>query len=507
MNRRHLSDSDALWPSVLRSGMTYAPPADGGNAMAGNRDSRVRLQTLVGLRWLAILGQALAVLAVAGWLRASMPLFEVLATIMVSAVLNGYLSFRYAGQRTLTQQEAAFQLAFDLAQLSLLLYLTGGICNPFSMLMMVPVTVSATVLARRTTLMLLALALVLSLAITLDSRPLPWPAGETPPQLDDLYLVGLWVALATTMVFLTLYASRVTAEARQRSHALHATREALEKEQRLADLGALAAATAHELGTPLGTIVLTLKDLLSDIPDDSPWREDLELVMDQVQRCRCILERLRSRELESDHHPFDVQPVEALLREAVRPHEERAGVEISITCRPHIDTGKVKGGESADRKRDSAGPAGLDGRPGEQPRIARRPEILHALNNFIENAISFAESRIALHARWNDRFLVIRIEDDGPGFPSQIRERLGEPYVTTRRPAAGVPFEESGASGLGLGIFIAVSLLERTGARVKFANRRSGGAVVEILWPRGSDGRFGSDWRATHGVSAPGGGS
>ncbi len=487
MKRWRLSDPQSLWPSLVQGALPYAVPEDGARPSTRHSDSRVRLQTLVGLRWLAILGQAIAVLVVAGWLRAPLPLGEVLATITVSAALNTYLSFRYAGQRTLTQQEAAFQLAFDLAQLSLLLYLTGGICNPFSMLLMVPVTVSATVLARRMTLMLLAFALTLSLGITLHARPLPWPDGARAPELPDLFLVGLWVALATTMIFLTLYASRVTAEARQRSQALHATREALEKERRLADLGALAAATAHELGTPLGTIVLTLKDLLSDMPADSPWREDLELVMDQVQRCRRILERLRSRELEGGHHPFDVQPVEALLREAVRPHERHAGVEISITCRPALEPPATR--SSAPR----GGRTGSDGRsrPAEadQPRILRRPEILHALNNFLENAIAFARSRVALHARWDERSLRIRIEDDGPGFPPQVRERLGEPYVTTRRPVGGTPGEEGGASGLGLGIFIAVSLLERTGARVRFANRRTGGAVVEIVWPRAPDGR------------------
>lgn len=419
-------------------------------------------RTLIGLRWLAIAGQLTVVAIVAGWLRAPIPLTFVGGAIAISAIVNLMLSCERRAAPMLSERAAAAQLAFDISQLAAVLYMTGGICNPFSVMMLVPVTIAASLLNTRAMLIFLAFALALLLAIAVDPWPLPWPDPH-PLVLPDIYVFAIWAALSIAMVFVALYANRVTAEGRRGVAALDAARAALERERQLADLGALAAAAAHQLGTPLGTITLTVKELLAELPPDSPWREDLDLVMAEVERCRKALERLRARDFADDSHPFDSQPVEAILREAARPFEERSKLQFTI----------------------AAGPMDGEHAPSPQPRLPRRPEILHALANFIENAVSFARSRVLLEARWNARELQITITDDGPGFADSVIDRLGEPYVTTRRGGVSThaPPGESGL-GFGLGIYIAVSLLARTGARLRFANMPEGGARVTIIWPR-----------------------
>ncbi len=461
------------WQSLFSSlggGVYQAQPA----AEAGDR-SDIPLfaadrpvlprRTLIGLRWLAIAGQLAVVAIVVGWIRAPVPLVFVGGAIAISVIVNLMLIYERRVAPMLSERAAAAQLAFDLTQLAAVLYMTGGICNPFSVMMLVPVTIAASLLNRRAMLIFLLFALALLLAIALQPWPLPWPDPE-PFTLPDIYVFAIWGALSIAMIFVALYANRVTAEGRRSMAALDAARAALERERQLADLGALAAAAAHQLGTPLGTITLTLKELLSEVPQDAPWRADLEVMMAETERCRQALERLRAHDFADDTHPFDSQPVEAILREAARPFEERSRLRFVITARPM--------GEQQEQL--------------SQPRLPRRPEILLALANFIENAVSFARSQVVLEAGWDARALVITITDDGPGFADEVIDRLGEPYITTRRggPSTQAPPGESGL-GFGLGVYIAVSLLTRTGARVNFQNRGQGGATVTITWSRPSE--------------------
>ncbi len=458
------------WQSLFSSlGSVYQaqPEAEAGRRadvrlFAADRPVLPR-RTLIGLRWLAIAGQLTVVAIVAGWLRAPVPLVFVGGAIAISAVVNLMLTCERRAGPMLSERAAAAQLAFDLAQLAAVLYMTGGICNPFSVMILVPVTIAASLLNTRAMLIFLAFALTLLLAIALQPWPLPWPDPE-PFALPDIYVFAIWGALSIAMVFVALYANRVTAEGRRGVAALDAARAALERERQLADLGALAAAAAHQLGTPLGTITLTLKELLAEVPQEAPWRADLEVMMTEAERCRQALERLRARDFAKDTHPFDSQPVEAILREAARPFEERSRLRFVITARPG--------------NRATADHA-------VQPRLPRRPEILHALANFIENAVSFARSEVSLAARWDAHALVVTIADDGPGFAEEVIDRLGEPYVTTRRGGLGThaPPGESGL-GFGLGVYIAVSLLARTGAKVRFRNGTQGGAIVTITWSR-----------------------
>ncbi len=419
--------------------------------------ARVRLETLLTLRWIAIAGQLATVLVVHFGLGFSFPLWGALTAIAISAAVNLYLMRRHPPGRQLSDRDVATELAFDLVQLSFLLYLTGGLANPFALLILAPVTISATVLSRRSTLLLLLMGLLLISALALWHRPLPWTG--TPLVIPRLYLFGVWAGLALAMTFLALYVARVSAEARQRARALAATQAALARAQKLSDLGTLAAAAAHELGTPLGTITLVARELLCDLAPSDPHHEDVELIAAQAARCREILQQLSATPADAADHPFNRQPLAALAREAARPFERLTDVVIEIRDQP------------------------TDSAAGTQPVVRRRPEILHALTSFIENAVGFARSRVVVEIVWNSDAVSMRIVDDGPGFDAAILRSLGDPYLRRGGRAFAAPGRD-GAAGLGLGVFIAKTLLERTGARVGFANRSSGGAVVDIHWPR-----------------------
>ena len=419
--------------------------------------AHVRLETLLALRWIAIAGQLATVLVIHFALGFALPLPGALAAIAISAAINVYLTLRHPPGRQLSDREVAAELAFDLVQLSFLLYLTGGLANPFALLILAPVTISATVLSRRSTLLLLLMGLLLITALAIWHRPLPWTGP--PLVIPRLYLFGVWSGLALAMTFLALYVARVSAEARQRARALAATQAALARAQKLSDLGTLAAAAAHELGTPLGTITLAARELLCDLSPADPHHEDIELIAEQAARCREILQQLSATPADAADHPFNRQPLAALAREAARPFERLTDVAIDIRDRPE------------------------DPSVGPQPVVRRRPEILHALTSFIENAVGFARSRVVIEIVWSNAHVSMRIVDDGPGFDPAILRSLGDPYL--RR--GGRSFTGSGrdgAAGLGLGVFIAKTLLERTGARVGFANAVDGGAVVDIRWPR-----------------------
>ena len=213
----------------------------------------------------------------------------------------------------------------------------------------------------------------------------------------------------------------------------------------------MAAAAAHELDTPLSTIALAAKEMLTDIPE-GPLREDVELIISQSARCRAILAKLRN--LGADGDPFATVTIGELIAEVARPHEA-AGKTIEIL-------------------RNAIG--------GPEPVIRRNVGLLYGLGNLIENAVNFAKTAVRIEARWDRATLTIALTDDGPGFPAELITRLGEPYLTTR-PRNGEQSE--GAGGLGLGIFIAKTLLERTGARLRFENEATDGrARVEIVWPR-----------------------
>ncbi|MEA2855830.1 MAG: two-component system, sensor histidine kinase RegB [Methylobacteriaceae bacterium] len=418
----------------------------------GRRARRLRVDTLVRLRWLAIAGQSAAVLGTFFGLRFNLPIGPCLLGIAVSAALNIALRLRLSRTHRLADGPAAALLAFDILQLSALLFLTGGIENPFVMLFLAPVMISAVSLPGRLTLALAALMIACATGLTVEHMPLPWYAGEH-LTLPLLYRISIWVALVLGAAFIGIYAARVAEEARRLGDALTATELVLAREQHLTQLDGLAAAAAHELGTPLATIALVAAELRKQTPQDASTKEDLALLAQEIGRCRTILGKLTSLSEDADG-VFDRMKLSQLIEEVVEP-QRHFGVEV----------------------RDS------QGGEGPEPVCLRNPGILYGLGNLVENAIDFARSEVCIRATWSPQAVTVTVEDDGPGFSPEVRARLGEPYVSTRTDRRA-KIEEG--SGLGLGLFIANTLLERSGATVKMANADppQTGARITVRWPR-----------------------
>jgi len=411
----------------------------------------LRLDTLIRLRWLAVSGQIAALVTVNLFLGYPLPISLCLSVVILSAGLNLVLRLKYPVARRLGDRGAGLLLAYDLLQLTALLYLTGGLKNPFCLLYLAPVMISATALTWTTTALLGVLAAVCAGLVGLWAQPLPW-GGDTAPVLPDLYLAGIWVSLIVAIGFIGAHAWRVAEEARELAQALAATELVLAREQHLSAIDGLAAAAAHELGTPLSTIALVVKEMQRALPPDSPHAEDVTLLREQVQRCRDILQKLTS--LRSGDAPFDRMPLRHLLEEVVEPHRN-FGVTIAVDVEQHEG----------------------------DPVIDRNPGLLYGLGNLVENAVDFATTRVDITAAWTPARLALTVWDDGPGFSPEVIARIGQPYVTSR---ARDRLDPDGESGLGLGFFIAKTLLERTGATLSFDNRMppETGAVIQISWPR-----------------------
>ncbi|MEO5805835.1 ActS/PrrB/RegB family redox-sensitive histidine kinase [Devosia sp.] len=418
----------------------------------------LRLETLVLLRWLAIAGQTIGVLFVAYGLGFPVPLAECFGLIGLSVAFNVVMIVRFGAAHRPSSQFAAIQIAYDSLQLGGLLALTGGLHNPFSLLLLAPVSVSATTLPQRATFAIALLVAIIASVVSVWHWPLPWAPSEQ-IVFNRIYVIGIWVSLICGVVFIAAYTNRVAHDARQIADALAATELALSHKEQLSALDGLAAAAAHELGTPLSTIALAAKEMCSEVEKGTPLAEDVELIIAQAARCRAILAKLRN--LGSDGgDPFASVPLTDLLAEVARPHDGHGKAILFY-------------------HEKAAGPA---------PVFKRSVGLLYGLGNLIENAADFARQRVRVEAGWDTEAITVTITDDGPGFPPELIARLGEPYLTTRaRDPQGPDADKPG--GLGLGIFIAKTLLERTGARLAFLNIEANGhAQVKIVWPRGVDG-------------------
>jgi two-component system sensor histidine kinase RegB len=417
----------------------------------GRRSRRLRVDTLVKLRWLALSGQSAALIITHFGLAFSVPLVPGFLVIAASAGLNVGLRLRFRRIDLLEDRPASLMLGYDILQLSALLYLTGGIENPFSMLFLAPIMISAVSLSGAITSGLTLLVIACVTALTFWHYPVPWFPGER-LELPLLYDAGIWLAVVISASFVAIYASRVALEARRLADALAATELVTAREQHLTQLDGLAAAAAHELGTPLATITLVVKDLEAQF-GAGPYEEDVALLAQEVARCRAILGKLASLGSETVGI-LDELTLGLLLEEAVEPHRD-FGVSIEIV------------------KRGS----------GREPICRRNPVLSYGLGNLIENATDFAAAQVKVVADWTDDAVVVIIEDDGPGFPPDVIGRVGDPYVTTRKDRRTKTEE---GSGLGLGLFIAKTLLERSGATVKTGNKMQPrhGAAITITWPR-----------------------
>jgi two-component system sensor histidine kinase RegB len=415
----------------------------------------VRLDTLIRLRWVSIIVQTAAVLIVYFGFELDLPIYSCAAVIGLSAWLNVALSLLYRQAQRLEPNRAAWLLAFDIVQLAVLMYLTGGLDNPFSFFFLGPVLLSATTLPARVTIALSLLAIGCATVLAFFHEPLPWAEHHGPmPVLPDFYIFGLWSSTVLAILFISLYAWQVSEQSRQFVNALAATELVLAREQHLTELDGLAAAAAHALGTPLSTITLIARELEREIDPGSPHAEDIKLLREQTQRCRDILGKLN--ELQVEGEPFDRVPLATLLQEVAEPHRN-FGIHVDVRI-------------------PAATPA---------PMTPRNPAILYGLGNLLENAVDFARGRVEIAADWSGEEVRVVISDDGPGFAPEVIGRIGEPYVRSRRLRRMYASDDS---GMGLGFFIAKTLLERSGAKLSFTNRSlpETGAIVAVTWPRGT---------------------
>jgi len=438
------------------------------------RGGWVRLRTLVMLRWLAIAGQTTAVLIATEVMGYQLPLPWCALVISSSVSFNIIAHIVHPAEKRLSASGTLASLFFDLAQLVTMLILTGGLNNPFAVLIIAPVTIAATALRMRAMFLLGLTALTAIPVMAVVHVPLLRADGTLLTVPTD-YRQGIAAALAIGVTFLGLYARRVTVEGYGMSEALSATQLALAREQRLSAIGGIAAATAHELGTPLATIKLVAGEMANEVTGNPELAGDVALIRSEADRCAAILADL-GRGARDDSHVKHA-PVSTVIEEAARPHVRR-GKRVIV---------RVDGKSPAE-----AGDT--------QPVVARTPELIHGLRNAIQNAVDFARGTVWIDADLSEDAFRIAVGDDGPGFSPDILPKLGEPYVSTR--SRGNRSDTTGEyEGMGLGLFIARTLLERTGATIAFANgsdtrqrldpasvrnpsqTHPPGAIMEMIWP------------------------
>lgn len=441
-----------------------------------SRPNWVRLRTLVALRWLAIAGQISAILIASTVLGINLRLDLCGLAIAASIIFNIVALLSYPANKRLNEVSVTLTLLFDVTQLIILLYLTGGLSNPFSLLLLAPVTISATALTLASTLIVGTVAIGAITILVFNYEPLNLMDG-TVIELPTLLIAGMWSSLVIGIVFLAGYARRITVDNLSMSQALYATQMALAREQQLTALGGVVAAAAHELGTPLATIKLVSTELAEELTDRTDLLEDVNLIKSQSERCRDILRDMGSGG--RDDALLRHAPLSAVIMEAAQPHLNR-GKNVIV----RID-----------------GIASNLELP-EQPLIPRHPEIVHGIRNLIQNAVDFAQQTVWVDMTWDEDTISLTIGDDGAGFAPDLAGRLGEPYVGTRKRNTQKDTIRPDYDGMGLGLFIAKTLLERTGASLHFSNApaldidasdraqtpqelaQPSGAIVEVNWER-----------------------
>lgn len=437
------------------------------NLFAENKRSGwIRLRTLTLLRWFAIAGQISAIVAAEFYFNLIIELELCILAIGVAVAFNVYAMFVFPENKRLSEKQNAFMILFDLLQLCFLLFLTGGLNNPFAMLVIAPIAVSASVLRLRSIILIGGTAIILITAMMNYNIPLRTEQLFI-LRMPDIFIFGNWAAITIGLIFVSVYSYRVSSEMNAMSDGLLATQMALGREQKLTDLGGVIAAAAHELGTPLATIKLTSAELMEELEDSPDLYEDAVLIREQADRCRDIL-RSMGRAGKDDLHLRNA-PIGEVIRESAEPHKER-GKLIEMVFESETDDLM------------------------DHPEVIRKPEIIHGLRNMIQNAVDFARSTVWVEALWNDETITVRIMDDGPGYPPHLLGRIGDPLLRRRRSNADMQARPE-YEGMGLGLFIAKTLLERTRADLSFTNlselprsqRPAGepnGAMVEIVWKR-----------------------
>tara|TARA_B100000029_G_scaffold343919_1_gene336340 strand:- start:240 stop:1529 length:1290 start_codon:yes stop_codon:yes gene_type:complete len=404
-------------------------------------------KTLVTLRWIALVGQYITISVVYLFFEFKLPFLSCSLVITVGALTNFYLQFKFK-KNQLNNFVSTFFLLYDLLQLSVLLYLTGGITNPFSILLIVPTIVASTFLTLKSTINLSIITIIILIVLTVYNFPLPHYEEELHFHVPDSYLYALPIAIATTLIFLSYFGVRFGMESRKRTEALNKLELILAKEHELESIGLQAAAAAHSLGTPLSTITVVARELEKEIGNNPKYAKDIDLLISQTKRCSTILKDLSKDQLKDDNFLSDIK-FEELLNEIVRSFSKISEKKLIFNS----EKNKIN------------------------PEISNSLEITYGLRNFIGNAVKYSNSSVEISLESNNQFTLVQVCDDGPGFSEDILNVLGEPYIRSKNKTI------SAKSGLGLGTFIGKTLLERMKGNVKFAKcQKMNGAMVTIKW-------------------------
>ncbi len=403
-------------------------------------------RTLVILRWIALVGQFLTISIVFFVFKFELPFLYCSIIIFLGILTNFYLQFKFK-KNQLNNFTSTFYLLYDLFQLSALLYLTGGITNPFIILLIVPSIVASTFLNLKSTINLSIITIIILVVLTVYNLPLPH-YGELHFHVPDTYLYAMPIAIIITLVFLTYFGVRFGLESKKRTEALNKLELILAKEHELESIGVHAAAAAHSLGTPLSTITVIARELEKEIGNDAKYSKDIDLLLSQTKRCSEILKNLSKDHFKEDNFLSGIK-IEELLHEIIRSFTEISEKKLTLLSKKN----KIN------------------------PQIERTLEITYGLRNFIGNAVKYSNSSVDIILESDERITEVKICDDGPGFSLDILNVLGEPYIRSKNKII------SSKSGLGLGTFIGKTLLERMKASVNFKKcQKTNGAMVTIKW-------------------------
>jgi two-component system sensor histidine kinase RegB len=418
--------------------------------LSNNKLDGLRLRTLNLIRWVAILGQYLAVTTAFFWLEINFNFYWALICILSSVILNIVVSFKSLPTRTLTANEAALYLIFDSIQLIALLYITGGLTNPFCILIVAPFIISATYLDLYRIIIIGVVSILSVTLLAFYYQPISSNIFEfNSLDFSIFQIFGIWLSLIVSLTFIGIYCFRIADESRKVEGALKETQLALSDEEKVSDIMSLTAAAVHELGTPLSTISVIIKEIANDLSKDEKNYDDILLIQSQIKRCSEILNRLRQGDINNDNSTFINQlDFPRLINEIVKDYELDT-IELDIKIDNYFKESNFI--------------------------ISRKPEIVHSLSNIIENAYQYAKQKININLISKDEFVILEIINDGEGFPGSILPILGEPYVKKN---------EKNHSGIGLGLFIAKNLINKTQGRMEFKNIENIGACVRIIWKK-----------------------
>ena len=415
------------------------------NFLKYDEDLTLQKKTVVILRWIALIGQLITIYVVHFLLELNLPIILCSITIFCGGLTNIFIQFTFK-KNQLSNIESTILLFYDVIQLAVLIYLTGGVTNPFVIFLVVPAIVSSTLLNLTSTFFLSFITIITLVLLTFNYFPLP-SEGNIHFHVPDYYLYSIPTSLIIVLIFLNYFGFRFGHEARKRSEALNRLESVLAKEQELDSIGHQAAAAAHSLGTPLSTITVIAKELKKEIKNNPKYSEDVDMILSEVKRCGDILKKLSRREIVDDIYVSNVA-LEDLLFEIKNSFEEISEKSIEL----YFD------------KKNKKTP------------IKRSPELTYGIRNFVGNAVKFSKKNVFINLITNKDEIKIKITDDGPGFPNDVFQIIGEPYIASKTK------KFKNKSGLGLGTFIGKTLLERKKAIIEFSNLEKGGASVEISW-------------------------